>query len=405
MEDLINRTKAVDILRFNVLRLAQYNVPCPVCGKLMLDVNKFNEFEKNILGTTNPGKILEYIEELKKYLHPVEAKIFSMMKNDNFVNPKRTLHDMLKIKLPKSENKIIQCQSKIFTDIGILSRKLPDSQRIQVQDLLNETFTRILDPRETSRFSRIFIDKLKYAFIPQKELRKLKETFEREYVKKYKNDKNLNPYNVEQYINERIKANINKRILTPEQEAIMAKAVNLPMAYNNVDAFIVKYAKRNYKGANPDQKIAIRMLSNSLATVEHIKPQSKRGATEPKNLGLECACDNNRRGSASIIEQIIENPQMPYNYRLYMRRLCELNLSNVLEKSYITQQNKTYQKESLGLLDSDLSILRRGYKNNRSSKKYNKSGRTPSIEERRAARKFKLKNKKKTLKTRRHKKV
>ena len=48
MEDLIKRTKASDILRFNILRLAQYRIPCPVCGHIMLDVNKFNEFESNL---------------------------------------------------------------------------------------------------------------------------------------------------------------------------------------------------------------------------------------------------------------------------------------------------------------------------------------------------------------------
>ena len=56
MEDLINRTKAVDILRYNVLRLAKYDLPCPVCGRLMLDVDKFNEFENKVLSTTNPDE-------------------------------------------------------------------------------------------------------------------------------------------------------------------------------------------------------------------------------------------------------------------------------------------------------------------------------------------------------------
>jgi hypothetical protein len=32
-----------------------------------------------------------------------------------------------------------------------------------------------------------------------------------------------------------------------------------------------------------------------------------------------------------------------------------------VEKSYITQQNKTFKKESLGLLDSNLSLIRYPY--------------------------------------------
>ena len=404
MEDLIKRTKAVDVLRFNVLRLARYDVPCPVCGHVMLDVDKFNAFEEKIMNSKDSKEILNNIGELKKYLHPVETKIFSIMRADNARYPERTLLEMLKIRLPQSETKIVQQQTKIFSNIGLLSRELPETERIQVQDLLSETFSRVLDPRETSRFSRrIFIDKLKFSFIPKQEIINLRSNYEQEFLAQYKPKSELKNLmnsiklksSMENYIDERLRLNVNKRILTYAQEKIMSEAVTLPAAYNNVDAFIVKYAKRNYNGADPNKKIALRMLSNSLATVEHIKPQSKRGATEPKNLGLECACDNNRRGSATIIEQIIENKFMPVHYKHYMKRLCQLHLNNIVEKSYITQQNKTYRTESRGILDADLQELRRHNHN----KKYNKNdGITPTIKERRLARKNKLKNKK-------HKKV
>ena len=48
MEDLVNRTKAVDVLRFNILRLAKFGIPCPCCGHIMLDVDKFNKFEEKV---------------------------------------------------------------------------------------------------------------------------------------------------------------------------------------------------------------------------------------------------------------------------------------------------------------------------------------------------------------------
>lgn len=412
MEDIINRTKAVDILRFNVLRLAKHDIPCPVCGHIMLDVDKFNDFENKIMDASTPTEILDLIGGLKKYLHPVETKIYSMMREYNAAHPNKSLLQMLKKRLPRAERKIVQQQTKIFSNIGLLSRNLPETERNQIQDLLNETFTRIYDPRETSRFSRhVFIDKLKFAFIPEQEIAKLKTQYEQEFMAKLKRAKNptfpitnsnmisSSPlvkwgdmiYTMENYVSERLRLNINTRILTPEQEKIMAEAIKLPAAYNNTDAFIVKYAKRNYNGANPDKKIALRMLSNSLATVEHIKAQSKRGTTEPKNLAIECACDNNRRGSASIIEQIVENPMMPIHYRNYMRSLCNLHMKNIVEKSYITQQNKTFRDESLGFLDADLSVIHNRYKRNRPNIK---SGITPTQAERRAAKKLKLKLKK-----------
>ena len=364
MEDLVKRTKAVDVLRFNVLRLAKHDVPCPVCGHLMLDVDKFNEFEANVLSTTSPKEILDYIGQLKKYLHPnVEAKIYSMMREDLSYNPNMTLLDILKKRLPYSEKKIVYEQSKIFTKIEQLSRKLPGNKRTQVQDLINETYSRILDPGERSRFSRyIFLNKLKDIFVPENDRRQLRDI-------------------------------LVDWIYTPLENEIIHEATKLPMAYNNIDAFIVKYSKRNYAGANADQKIALRMLSNSLATVEHIKPQHMHGRTEPANLALECACDNNRRRDDSLIEQISENPQMLFNYRRYIKRLCELHFKNIVEKSYITQQNKTYYRESYGLLKADTSCLsQRPLK----QKRREKSGITPPLQERRAARHEKLKAKKKS---------
>ena len=393
MEDLINKTKASDILRFNILRLAKYDIPCPVCGHIMLDLDKYNAFEEKIMSTTDPTKILKYIGELEKYLHPIEAKIFDMMKTDNLKNPKETLHDMLKSRLADSESKIVALQTQILGNIGLFSHNLKTKERKEVQNLLNETFARIIDPRETSRFSRkIFLTKIKNIFIPEHLRANLKLKFIEEFDSMYKGTEYYTEENKADYINKQLAYTIENWIYTSEQDKIIEEAVKMPKAYNNIDAFIVKYAKRDYKRANPDQKIALRMLSNSLATVEHIKAQNSRGETKPGNLSLECACDNNRRNSDNIIEQISENPLMPFNYKKYMKRLCQLHLDNNVEKSFITQQNKTYKEESYGFLDANLSILSKPRK--KVSKIKEKMSGTPTKAERRAARKLKLKAKK-----------
>ena len=342
MEDLIKRTKASDVLRFNILRLAKYRIPCPVCGEIMLDVDKFNKFENDVMATTDTGKLLEYIEELKEYLHPVERKMFKMMKEMHILHPEMTIHEMLKKKLAMSERRIVQEQSKIFVNLSILSRKLSMKKGLKVQELINETYARILDPRETSRFSRkIFINKLKEALGLVQKI-KTKDNEILELTVKY----------------------------SPLQQRIMEEAVKLPMACNNEDAFIVKYAKRNYNQANPNQKIVLRMLSNSLATIEHIKAQKLKGDTAPPNLSLECAGCNNAKNHNTVFEQIVENPRMIINYPRYMHRLCEIHLMGKVEKSYITQQNKTFKNESLGLLDSSLSLIRYPYSTKPKRTKY-----------------------------------
>ncbi len=349
MEDLINKTKASDIVRSNILRLAKYKIPCPCCGHIMLDLDRYNKFEQKVMSTTTPKTLLKFISELGAYLHPVEAKVLDMMKSVHYTNPDMTLQDILRSKLKRSEKKLIMQQSKTFVTLGMLSRKLPQDTGEEVKGLINETYDRLFDQRETSRFSRkVFIGKLEAILDKVKD-----DSLKSEFIQ---------------------------------------EAVKLPTAYNSPDAFIVKYAKRNYKGANPDQKIALRMLSNSLATIEHIKPQKLKGGNSPENLALECACDNNRRNHSSIIEQILQNPSMLINYQRYMDRLSELHLKGVLEKSYITQTNKSYKLESGGLLESDLSKLKYTEPSRKTRKV--KSGITPTIAERREQRKTKLKTKK-----------
>lgn len=355
MEDLINKTKGTDILRFNILRLAKYKVPCPVCGHIMLDVDTFNKFEEKILSTTDPGKMLEYIGKLKTYLHPIESRIYSMMVSKHHDNPNMTFHQMLKEKLPASERKLIHEQVRTLTNISLLCRKLPEEHQKSVQELINETLSRLFDKRETSRFSRkVFIGKLE------------------EILTKYDTNK--------------------ISLLTTE---ILSEAAKLPTAYNNPSAFIVKYAKRNYHGANPDQKIALRMLSNSMATIEHIKAQKLNGSTTPENLALECACDNNRKGHESVFEQVILNPDMINHYTRYMDKLCELHLMGKVEKSYISQQNKTFCECSQGLLNADLSAIRT---NKKRVPPANSDGITPTKEERRASHKEKIKKHKQSKK-------
>lgn len=375
MEDLIKRTKASDVLRYNILRLAKFKIPCPVCGHTMLDVEKFNDFENKVMSTTNTGELLGYIEELKEYLHPVERKMFKMMKEMHLLHPDMTIRDMLRHKLTTSEKRIIQEQSKIFINLSNLSKKLSMKKGIKVQELITETYARILDPRETSRFSRkIFITKLKEAL----------------------------GIVTKQEMSEDGKVMDVKVKYTPIQQKIMEEAVKLPMAFNNEDAFIVKYAKRNYNQANPDQKIVLRMLSNSLATIEHIKAQKLKGDTAPPNLSLECACCNNAKNHNTVFEQIVENPRMILNYPRYMRRLCEIHLMGKVEKSYITQQNKTFKNESLGLLDSSLSLIRFPYSTKPKRSKYTvKDTSSSKVEEKKnkISKKIKAKHAKKVMRS------
>ena len=157
MEDLIKKTKASDIVRSNILRLARYKIPCPCCGHIMLDLDRYNKFEQRVMSTTNPKTLLKFISELGQYLHPVEAKVLDMMKSVLHNNPDMTLQDILRSKLKHSEKKLIMQQSKTFVALGILSRKLPNNIAEEVKASstkpMTESLTSVKHQDSAERFS------------------------------------------------------------------------------------------------------------------------------------------------------------------------------------------------------------------------------------------------------------
>ena len=390
-DDMIAQTQNLTGRVRHIVELAKYGLNCPVCGHIMLDLGKYNNYEKKITSATNSTEMIAHMEELKKYLHPTEAKIFEIMKSENQKNPKKTLHDILKSYLPESEKRLVELQAQILAYIGILSRDLPEKECLDVQNLLKETFNRLIDARETSRFSRkIFISKLKNIFIPENERTELVIKLIGEFWGKYKNTKYGTINNMERYVKSRFVYEIENWDYTPEQEKILDESAYLPRARDNLDAFIVKYSKKDYKRDNPDRKIALRMYSNSLSTLEHIIPQSKGGLTVIENSAAECASCNNGRSSDSIITQIVENPTMPVNYRNYIMQLLGFAKAGLTKEKYIIAQNSTYRNESLGILDVEIPSSSK--KKKAPIQKHNKHEMniTPTKAERRAAKKEKI---------------
>lgn len=381
MDRLIGSTISTDLSKHKILTLAdRYRIPCPVCGKLLYGIAKYKAFEKRVEKSYSTAELLDAIRPDKKYLHNIERLIYTMFIEENKKSPRKSLINILKEKLYDSEPYLIQKQADIFLKIQYLNKEHPTPYSKDIQDLILETYSRIFDPRQTSRFSRkVFLDKLSKI--------------------------------VSQSDDVIFKVNV------------LATAAQLPTSNNDVAAFIVKYAKRNYKNADPNKKIILRMLKNSLVTEEHSIARSKGGADIPENIALECACDNNSRGNSDILTQVFENPEMIINYPKYVAKMYELHEKYGLSKSFILGNYKIYHEESGGLLripeylatkllegtdyriedclelpiveEAQKSIIRlKDFHSNSNKEKLTnpvKSGITPTKDERRAARKAKLK--------------
>jgi hypothetical protein len=84
----------------------------------------------------------------------------------------------------------------------------------------------------------------------------------------------------------------------------------LPISAKNLDAFIVKYAKR------PHNVIAQRLISPSVATIEHIRPDSQGGDDSLANYLLVSAGFNNARDSMPLDEYIRLNSDIDITQNL-----------------------------------------------------------------------------------------
>ena len=140
---------------------------------------------------------------------------------------------------------------------------------------------------------------------------------------------------------------------TQNKEKLIRIAGKLPTAYDDVDAFIVKYSKPQYNSEN----IALRLLSYSMATVDHIHPKSKNGANHLYNYVPECMRCNSFRSDKPMIYQLEDYPEMFVNSQKLYDKLIGFANKGKLSKNYIVNLYKGIKQESEGVLQLDYSKL------------------------------------------------
>lgn len=227
-------------------KIANEHLPCAYTGIEMISQKQFDELiQTKVLS----GKSADVIKELKKFeksLFPVENGIFNILKSLSEKYPEKNLQELLKLKYPIAEKKLIQQQANTLNRINMVIRDLPKEEFLKIREIVQESFDKIFapNPNPQDRFKRKAL------------LYKLKT-------------QNLT----------------NKKI----QKRIIKLAEKLPNSETSVNSFIVKYSEPyriRYENKNPKQipqtseEIALRLLRPSLATEEHIYPQAMYRAEE-----------------------------------------------------------------------------------------------------------------------------
>lgn len=227
-------------------KIANEHLPCAYTGIEMISQKQFDELIQTKVLSGNSADVIKELKKFEKSLFPVENGIFNILKSLSEKYPEKNLQELLKLKYPIAEKKLIQQQANILNRINMVIRDLPKEEFLKIREIVQESFDKIFapNPNPQDRFKRKAL------------LYKLKT-------------QNLT----------------NKKI----QKQIIKLAEKLPNSETSVNSFIVKYSEPyriRYENKNPkripqtSEEIALRLLRPSLATEEHIYPQAMYRAEE-----------------------------------------------------------------------------------------------------------------------------
>lgn len=312
--------KQEQISRDPLTKLYKEHLTCICCGRTMIDPKVIEDMRENHVFRCPTKDAIKILEKYENNMHTVEKSVFNLLKEQNNLYPDRSIQQHL-IELKKThEIKLIQKQVGIFKLIDKYAEKIKPELHDEIRTYLLDSFNTIKE--NGSDFSRIkFIKGLESI------------------LQNYPN--------------------------TANKEKLIRLAGKLPTAYDDIDAFIVKYSKPKYTSEN----IAIRLLSYSMATIEHIHPQTPdttgkteaeavKGANHLYNYVPECMRCNSFRSNKPMVYQLEDYPEMFINAQKAFDRYIDFAEQGKLSKMYIIKLYKALRQESEGVLDLDYSKLK-----------------------------------------------
>lgn len=278
---------------------------CPSCAVKMTTSEKFSSILTKEALSGSSQKSIETISNFEQNLHPTERNCLNIIKKISNKFPNSTLQELLIKEAPKHLERLQLRQLKVLDRIDIHLKNLAPDLKQQVAKITQD--------------ARIIIGE-------QEDLFTDKTTFKRKVIiNAFEALKNSNPDSI-------------------ALKEIYNFSSSLPNSSNDVDSFFVKYSRRS------SVEIGQRLVSKSVSTIEHIKPQSKDGASTAENYLGECAGCNNMRGSILLNDWIAMNKKMLKNIQLYMQEVIELiKIGRIKDHdNYPDQVLLTIKQETIG---------------------------------------------------------
>lgn len=288
--------------RFKLKELEE--IPCPSCGKPMLQSTEIRRFVDKI--STQTGEdLISTLQEYTDLYRPIEAQAVKEIIDMAEKFPDDDLSALVKYAGVKHSSNLVKEQVRILKRIEGLGGNLKKDEKIKLSECVRSAikFAKMTGNKDGDHFGR-------KQFIG--DLYELTEGFS----------------------NEKIVRDIRKT------------ALDLPSSTSSLSAFFVKYSRENV------EKIATRFLSPMTATTEHIKPISLGGEDDTANYLVECTDCNSKRGNMPYEEWFKIMPQMPQNLQTYLDTMDKIIKTYNLKgyENYVKDIAETIEQETNGKL-------------------------------------------------------
>lgn len=385
--------------------LFAYKLPCMYTGIPMLDPKLITRLSKN--GTLyGPAKdVLAVFERNKECFVGNEAKIISILQERAKIHPEKNLKELIEEIEPYHRKILRKKQAPIFMELIQSKWKLPPEYQTKFNYLMNETDKKLNDQPIYIPFSAT---EFKYKLTKARDILangadvKTRKALNEIMKESKKIPKGTDPSTVKTQqkillsiehilkksplaedgeLNDLIEISkqrlSQKKVVIPFsrksflydlgkiletlpdhhlKKDLIKIAEKLPTSEQSISAYILKLS------SEPSDKIAIKLMHPSIASIEHIRPRSEGGENELANYGVARAKINSTRSSIPLDEWVKIHPEVKKNCQKYIDRLIDLSHAGIFKKyninpDYILDFAITINEQSKGKIHPDISRL------------------------------------------------
>ena len=303
------RPEDVPASRAPLEKLYKYHLTCLCCGREMIEPEEIQKLANSGVLRCSAPEAIEILNKYEGNMHSVEKEVFGILKENAKKYPDLNFQQILTLIKDEHEKPLIATQFGIFKMIEKASENINPELRKEIKELIEEEKQLILEGNNQFRRKR-FVNKFEQILSGRKN--------------------------------------------SATKEHLIRLANKLPTAYEDKNAFIVKYSTK------PADAIGIRLLSYSMCTIEHVRPKNPKttnGENHLFNYIPECMRCNSFRQDRPMIQQLEEHPEMFFNAQRLMNRLVDFANRGKLSKWYIVKIQDRVKQESEGLLDLNIDSL------------------------------------------------